>query len=101
MLLTSDQARDDDVIRRKILEKVATFTTYRPLTSLHNGQVTETSVQDAPAEQEPSLINASDADSARDSGVVAKSVEGEDDIVDVSMEDAPKKSPVQQHDVEK
>lgn len=34
-------------------------------------------------------MNASDADSAENGGVVAKSVEGEDDIVDVSMQDAP------------
>lgn len=89
------------MIRRKILEKVATFTTYRPLTSLPNGQVMETSMQNASAEQELSVINTSDADSARDSGVVAKSVEGEDDIVDVSMQDAPEKNPTQQQDAEK
>lgn len=89
------QARDEDIIRRKILEKVATFTTYRPLSSLRSAEASEPTVQDAP-DQDPSLVNASDADSSGDGGVVAKSVEGEDDIVDVSMQDAPETEPVLQ-----
>lgn len=83
VVLTDVQARNEDVIRRKILEKVATFTTYSPLSYLHDGEPTESS------DLEPSLINASDADSSGDGRVIAKSVEGEDDIVDVSMQDAP------------
>ena len=35
-----------------------------------------------------SVTNASDIDSSGDGKVVAKSVEGEDDIVDVTMKDA-------------
>lgn len=94
VVLTFVQARDEDIIRRKILEKIATFTTYSPLAYSHDGEPTESSDQD------PSLINASDADSSGDGRVVAKSVEGEDDIVDVSMQDAPQVN-VAPEDVEK
>lgn len=41
---------------------------------------------------DPTLISASDADFSGDSRIVAKSIEGEDDLVDVSMQDAPEKS---------
>lgn len=82
-MLIIGKAYNDDIIRRKILEKVATFTTYSPLSSLKDTEQIENTDQD------PSIVNSSDADSAGDGRVVAKSVEGEDDIVDVSMQDAP------------
>lgn len=44
----------------------------------------------------PGLINASDAETSGDSRIVAKSIEGEDDLVDVSMQDAPEKSSTEQ-----
>jgi ubiquitin carboxyl-terminal hydrolase 4/11/15 len=70
-----------EAIRRKILEKVATFTTWSQLATSEDGDGAETT--------DPEMVNgASDADSAGDSKVVAKSVEGEEDLVDVTMRDA-------------
>lgn len=81
IVLTREEARDMDVIHRKVLEKVATFTTLSQLSSADDGNVSETT--------DPEIINtASDVDSAGDSKIVAKSVEGEEDIVDVTMSDA-------------
>ncbi|SPQ22937.1 de57be69-df5e-4200-ad4d-8e6e50567eb8 [Thermothielavioides terrestris] len=81
IVLTPEEARDMEVIRRKILEKVATFTTWPLLADSEDGETAETT--------DPEMVNtASDVDSAGDSKVVAKSVEGEDDMVDVTMRDA-------------
>jgi ubiquitin carboxyl-terminal hydrolase 4/11/15 len=80
IVLTPEEARDIEAIRRKILEKVATYTTWTGLASPDDsGEATD-----------PELVNtgASDADSSGDSKVVAKSVEGEEDMVDVTMRDA-------------
>jgi len=87
IVLTVDEARSEDVIRRKILEKVATFSTYR---LLHEDDSAEST--------EPELVNAS---SDGDSQFVAKSVEGEEGLVDVTMNNdgaspaAAPKSPLQ------
>jgi hypothetical protein len=71
IVLTVEEARSEDVIRRKILEKVATFSTYRLLQDDDSAESTE-----------PELVNApSDADSQ----FIAKSVEGEEELVDVTM----------------
>ncbi|KAK4156700.1 ubiquitin carboxyl-terminal hydrolase [Chaetomidium leptoderma] len=82
IVLTPDEARDMEAIRRKILEKVATFTTW--------SQLAATEDADAAEATDAEMVNtaASDVDSAGDSKVVAKSVEGEDDMVDVTMRDA-------------
>lgn len=69
-----------------MLEKVATFTSYDLLSMTSSPEATESNDQD------PSVISHSDVDSSGGSGgsrIVAKSVEGEEDIVDVSMRDAP------------
>lgn len=79
IVVTPEEARDMEAIRRKILEKVATFTTWSQF------------AEDADAADTTDLEmvnNASDVDSAGDSKVVAKSVEGEDDMVDVTMKDS-------------
>lgn len=55
--------------------------------------------QNQPAENpevDPTLISASDEDSSGDTQIVAKSIEGEDDLVDVSMQDSPEKSSTEQ-----
>ncbi|KAL1844377.1 hypothetical protein VTJ49DRAFT_56 [Mycothermus thermophilus] len=80
IVLTPEEARDLEAIRRKILEKVATYTTWPGLAS----------PEDAGEATDPEMVNtgASDADSSGDSKVVAKSVEGEEDMVDVTMRDA-------------
>ena len=80
IVLTPEEARSEDMIRRKVLEKVATFSTH-----------SEFGAEEAdPSENtDPELVNASsDVDSGGDGKVVAKSVDSEEDIVDVTMGDA-------------
>lgn len=76
---TKEEASDIDLIRRKVLEKVATFSTWSKLRD-----VTEETSDNADGEV---VISVSDADSSGDSKVIATSVESEDDIVDVHMKD--------------
>jgi hypothetical protein len=81
IVLTPDEARNMEAIRRKILEKVATFTTLPGLSTADDTEGSETT--------DPEIINtASDVDSAGDAKIIARSVEGEEDIVDVRMSDA-------------
>ncbi len=70
-----------DAIRRKILEKVATFSTWPGFHQAEDKEAEDTA--------DPDLVvtTVSDADSAGDGKVVAKSVEGEEDMVDVTMDD--------------
>lgn len=75
------QAQDEDIIRRKILEKVATFTTWPALSGQHQTDATGHTDSDS------MLVTTSDVDSSGDATVTAQSVEGEDDLVDVSMQD--------------
>lgn len=82
--LTSIQARNEDAIRRKILEKVLTFTSHPDVSSLVSTADNRLAEN---LDVDPALINASDADSSGDSRIVAKSIEGEDDLVDVSLQD--------------
>ncbi|SPO02727.1 uncharacterized protein DNG_05402 [Cephalotrichum gorgonifer] len=84
IILTREEARSQDAIRRKILEKVASFSTWSILTE---GEDTDTETAD---NTDADMALTSDADSG-DSKVVAKSVEGEDDMVDVAMKDVPGK----------
>ncbi|KAJ0118310.1 hypothetical protein J7T55_009093 [Diaporthe amygdali] len=79
--LTPEEAQDEDIIRRKILEKVATFTTWPTLSCLHHEETTDS------ADSDQLLVTTSDLDSSGDGTVTAQSVEGEDDLVDVSMQD--------------
>lgn len=80
--LTGQQSSSLDMIRRKVLEKVATFTTwtklcaYKPPVSLEAG------------DSDAVVANTSDGDSSGDSKIAAHSVEGEEDLVDVRMKDA-------------
>ncbi|KAK4123327.1 ubiquitin carboxyl-terminal hydrolase-like protein [Parathielavia appendiculata] len=82
IILTPEEARDMEAIRRKILEKVATFTTWSQLAEAEDADVAEAT--------DPEMVNmaASDVDSSGSSKIVAKSVEGEDDMIDVTMHDA-------------
>ncbi|KAJ4158310.1 uncharacterized protein LMH87_008842 [Akanthomyces muscarius] len=75
--LTREEASSYDAIHRKILEKVATFSTWSKFNSDEEVDATDTD-----------MVATSDADSSGDGKVAAKSVEGEDDIVDVTMKDA-------------
>lgn len=75
IVLTPQEACDENIIRRKILQKVATLSTWSEFTA----------DEEASEATDPEMVNgASDIDSA-DSKVVAKSVESEEDIVDVTM----------------
>ncbi|KAM0284835.1 hypothetical protein ACHAQH_001756 [Verticillium albo-atrum] len=73
IVLNREEANNEDTIRRKILEKVATFTTAAGFSDHDDGLDPETVV-----------TTQSDTEMG-DSKVVAQSVEGEDDIVEVSM----------------
>ncbi|KAL8419539.1 hypothetical protein RB594_002665 [Gaeumannomyces avenae] len=78
IVVTREEARNEDAIRRKILEKVASFSTWPQFSHSQEaefGDNTDLEMVTAPT---------SDADSSGDSKVIAKSVEGEEDLVDVS-----------------
>ncbi|KAH7162660.1 hypothetical protein B0J13DRAFT_16128 [Dactylonectria estremocensis] len=80
--LTKEEASDIDLIRRKVLEKITTFSTWSKLQDSNESEASDNTDGDIV------VTSASDADSSGDSKVVAHSVEGEDDIVDVTMKDA-------------
>lgn len=85
-LIHEFKARNEAAIRRKILEKVGTFTTHPGFNVSDNEDIEESTDS-----IDPDLVvtTASDADSSGDSGkVVASSIDGEDDVVDVTMKDS-------------
>ncbi|UKZ80751.1 hypothetical protein TrVFT333_008515 [Trichoderma virens FT-333] len=82
IVLTREEASNYDIIVRKVLERVATFSTW---SKFHQQQNSESSDAN---EADMVITTASDADSSADSKIVAASVEGEDDLVDVTMKDA-------------
>lgn len=81
--LTREEAANYDVIQRKVLQRVATFSTWSKLR-----EAQESDSPDA-ADGDMVITTASDADSSGDSKVASNSVEGEDDMVDITMRDAP------------
>lgn len=81
--LTRREASSLDLIRRKVLERVATFSTWpqladRPDANGHGDL----------ADGDTVFSTTSDADSSGDGKVAARSVEGEEDLVDITMRDA-------------
>ncbi|RWA10790.1 hypothetical protein EKO27_g4321 [Xylaria grammica] len=86
IVVTPQEARSEEIIRRKILEKVATFTKHPLFARMDESDGSETT--------EPELIGPNGSDTASSIGgkVVAQSVGSDDDIVDVRMKDAPDKS---------
>ncbi|KAL7798354.1 hypothetical protein V8C37DRAFT_417802 [Trichoderma ceciliae] len=80
--LTREEASSYDMIKRKVLERVITFSTWSKFTQQQDSESPDNT------EADMVITTASDADSSGDSKIVAKSVEGEDDIVDVTMKDA-------------
>lgn len=71
------------MIRRKILEKLATFTTHR---DFHDE---DEEANDSVAESlDPDLVLTTGSDSSGDSKVVANSIDGEDELVDVTMKES-------------
>lgn len=85
--LSKSEASNYDVIQRKILEKIATFSTWSKLTNACSGEGADGNDTDMV------LTTTSDADSSGDGKVGARSVESEDDMVDVTMKDAPVDTP--------
>jgi ubiquitin carboxyl-terminal hydrolase 4/11 len=73
------------VIRRKVLEKVATLTTHRVF-----NQEDESDEEDSSDNIDPDIVvtTASDADSSGDGKVMATSIDSEDELVDVTMKDS-------------
>jgi ubiquitin carboxyl-terminal hydrolase 4/11/15 len=67
------------MIKRKLLEKIATFTTWDEFLDSESESV----------DQDMVLTTGSDADSSGGSKVVATSIDGEDELVDVTMKDSP------------
>ncbi|KAI5924835.1 hypothetical protein F4810DRAFT_96440 [Camillea tinctor] len=81
VILTPQEARSEDAIRRKILEKVATFTKHPNFLRQDDS--------DGSDNTEPEMIGPNGSDAGSVGGkVVAQSIKGEDDMVDVQMKDA-------------
>ena len=83
IIVTREEARDYDAILRKVLTKVATMTT---MDILRIGDEPE---DDSPQQESDTVyMTSEDADSSSDSKVQAQSVQSEDGMVDISMQDA-------------
>ncbi|KAH8805658.1 ubiquitin carboxyl-terminal hydrolase-like protein [Xylogone sp. PMI_703] len=87
IVLTPEEARNEDIIRRKVLEKVATFTTH-PAFSQDDDDITDSGNDSV--DPDTVLTSVSDADSSGDGKVVASSVDGEEELVNVTMKDTNK-----------
>ena len=82
IVLTRDEARSEDIIRRKLLQKLATFSKWEGFHTDPEGE----SAGSTEAEMIASGIS-SDGASSESNKVQAKSVDGEEDMVDISMEE--------------
>ncbi|GAO13887.1 uncharacterized protein UV8b_03877 [Ustilaginoidea virens] len=80
--LTREEASSYGSIQRKVLQKVATFSTWSKFRDDFNPDTCDG------ADGDVVVTASSDADSSGDSKVAANSVEGEDDMVDITMKDA-------------
>jgi ubiquitin carboxyl-terminal hydrolase 4/11/15 len=69
------------MIRRKILEKVATFTTHKDFVEDEDTDDSTSSSVD------PDLVLANGSDSSEESKIAVNSIDDEDSIVDVSMKE--------------
>ena len=89
IVLTRDEAKDYDSILRKILAKVATMTSVDILQDGSGQSESASETQDS----DTVLMTTDDADSSSDSKVYASSVQGEDEIVDISMSESGEEAP--------
>lgn len=80
--LTREEASNYESIQRKILQKVATFSTWSKFKD-----VQESDASDG-IDGDMVVASASDVDSSGDSKIAAQSVEGEDDMIDITMKEA-------------
>ncbi|KAI1457676.1 hypothetical protein F4805DRAFT_169738 [Annulohypoxylon moriforme] len=81
IVVTPEEARSEDAIYRKVLEKVATFSKHSSFSR------TEESDNSDGTDPEIVRVGDSDAGSSNEGRVVAQSVKGEDDMVDIQMND--------------
>lgn len=77
------------MIRRKVLEKVATFTTHPTFADDEDADASTNGSLD------PDLVIANGSDSSGESKVVANSIDGEDSIVNVTMKESRGVSPAE------
>lgn len=82
IVVTREEAKDYDTILRKVLAKVDTMTTIDFLKG--DG---ESASDSTPEDSDCVLMNTDDGDSSSESKVQAKSLESEDELVDISMRD--------------
>ncbi|KAH8690208.1 hypothetical protein BGW36DRAFT_433160 [Talaromyces proteolyticus] len=83
VVITREEARDYNTVLKKVLQEVATLTTRD---FLHEPSGEDESVQDDTTDSDAVIMDADDADP--DAKVKAASVQSEEGLVDVSMEDA-------------
>ncbi|KAF3063859.1 putative ubiquitin carboxyl-terminal hydrolase 12 [Daldinia childiae] len=77
VIITPEEAKSEDAIRRKVLEKVVTLTTKFNTEDSEGSDNTDLDI----------VGTSSDTGSSNGGRVVAQSVKGEDDIVDIQMKD--------------
>lgn len=82
IILTPEEARSEDLIRRKILEKVATFSTH---SAFIEDEETDASASDS---IDPDLVLANGSDSSDESKIVTHSIDGEEGMVDIAMKES-------------
>ncbi|KAI8963906.1 UCH-domain-containing protein [Daldinia sp. FL1419] len=85
IIITPEEAKSEDAIRRKVLEKVATFTRHLLFARGEESDGSDNTDLDI-------IGMGSDAGSSNEGRVVAQSVKGEDDLVDVQMKDGETRS---------
>ncbi|MCJ1283811.1 CSN-associated deubiquitinating enzyme Ubp12 [Xylographa opegraphella] len=85
IIITREEAKNEDSILRKVLAKVATMTT-RPFLSEDGTQSDEES--ETQQDSDTVLMTTDDADSLSDSKVQATSIHSEEGLVDISMKEA-------------
>lgn len=92
------KARSEDAIRRKILEKVATLTTHP---AFHQDECEKEDEEDDINDNiDPDLVVTTASDASGDSKVNANSIDGEDDVVDVSMNGVNARRSIEQSESE-
>ncbi|KAI1096322.1 ubiquitin carboxyl-terminal hydrolase-like protein [Rostrohypoxylon terebratum] len=81
IVVTPEEARSEDAIYRKVLEKVATLSKH--------ARFQRAEESDSSDGTDPDIVRVGDSDagSSNESRVVAQSVKGEDDMVDIQMND--------------
>ncbi|KAI0971631.1 hypothetical protein F4678DRAFT_70075 [Xylaria arbuscula] len=85
IMVTPQEARSEEAIRRKVLEKVATYTKHPSFARVDESEGSEST--------DPEIIgpNGSDTGSSVGGKIAAQSIGSEDDIVDVRMKDVTDK----------